>query len=494
MTDIMTAMMTAMMTAIMGDSQAWACPSCEVHSPGGCLSADRAAVRLQPGRLSVCPVHICAHAPFTGFIQNHITDFIYFIFMLQTSYTCFHTIAFSMRLCYYISMNLLFFDIECAAVFSNDTAFICAFGYVLCNDRFRIISKKDILINPKVKFHLTGRKDQKDLELPYNMEVFKTCPTLKEVCPDIRALLEDKNNLVYGHAVHNDVGFLIKDFKRCGLPAPHFSFSDTQLIYMTMMNDFTAQPSLETIAEKYGIQFEAHRAVDDAYATMRILKAMCEELGCKEQDLKKRFSLTRGSTHKGETVLPSSAAYDAYKKDLAEKREARLQEKIAAMDDYEREVYENRANRSKDPKIVKARKEFYDFIKSLEEKTEGPMFGQVFSFYEELQLDMKRSERLVRRIYDLGGMYMQFVSRCTIYVEEDEGTSAHTEHAHERKKKDPGCIRILKLADLEEMLFGDSPEAVQDTLTQSTLAQGPAAQDTAEQDTAERDTDVPGNE
>ena len=51
-------------------------------------------------------------------------------------------------------MKYLFFDIECAGVFKN-VAKICAFGYCLTDEKFNILEKEDILINPQGGFHLT---------------------------------------------------------------------------------------------------------------------------------------------------------------------------------------------------------------------------------------------------------------------------------------------------------------------------------------------------
>ena len=105
-------------------------------------------------------------------------------------------------------MNLLFFDIECASVYKT-TAKICAFGYVLCDENFNIIKKEDILINPKGKFHLTDGRGEHGLVLPYEYTEFKKYPVFPQVYQTIRDLLEDKNNLVYGHATLNDVNYCL---------------------------------------------------------------------------------------------------------------------------------------------------------------------------------------------------------------------------------------------------------------------------------------------
>ena len=59
-------------------------------------------------------------------------------------------------------MRYLFFDIECC-----NGRNICEFGYVITDDNFNILEKKDFIINPENKFNLTGRPDGRDLYLFY---------------------------------------------------------------------------------------------------------------------------------------------------------------------------------------------------------------------------------------------------------------------------------------------------------------------------------------
>ena len=86
-------------------------------------------------------------------------------------------------------MNLVFFDIECAGVHKT-YAKICAFGYVMCDEKFNIIEKRDILINPKGRFELTDRRGDKGIVLPYNYDEFKNYPKFSAVYPEIKASLE----------------------------------------------------------------------------------------------------------------------------------------------------------------------------------------------------------------------------------------------------------------------------------------------------------------
>ena len=57
-------------------------------------------------------------------------------------------------------MRYLAFDIECC-----DGKHICEFGYVIADDKFKILEKDIILINPESRFDLAERSGSKGLNL-----------------------------------------------------------------------------------------------------------------------------------------------------------------------------------------------------------------------------------------------------------------------------------------------------------------------------------------
>ncbi len=317
-----------------------------------------------------------------------------------------------------IQMNLLFFDIECACVYKN-TAKICAFGYVLCDDKFNIIEKKDILVNPKGRFHLTDGKGENGIVLPYNYEDFRSYPTFPEVYPEIQALLENKGNMVYGHAVENDIKYLNLETRRYGLQPLHFSFSDTQLIYRTLTGDFTKCPGLETMASQLGVDFEPHRSEDDAYVTMCVLKKICEKMGCNVYELRKKLKLHRGSVDNRCINPPMS---DTYREFLEKRRaEKELKEKVMA--------------------------ELTEHLTTKREKPAGALKGCTFNFNPELEADLSKSIPLIDSIYDRGGVYSHHMTHCNIYVEGEADDTIRTKMAREREN-----VTIVDEKKLEEML------------------------------------------
>ncbi|MGN0804351.1 MAG: exonuclease domain-containing protein [Candidatus Coproplasma sp.] len=317
-------------------------------------------------------------------------------------------------------MNLLFFDIECASVYKY-TAKICAFGYVLCDESFNIIAKEDILINPKGKFHLTDGRGERGLVLPYEYNEFKNYPLFKEVYPKIRSLLEDKNNFVFGHATLNDVNYLNLETKRFRLPSFKFEFSDSQLMYMTSIGDFSRQFGLEYITGNLNVEFTPHRAADDAYATMRVVEALSKKHGCKGDEIDKLLGINKGFINDYRIVKPDSASFKKYRDKCAE-------------DKAEHE---------------KRKQKFYNAI-TRRYKTESEKFkGTVFNFSRLLEDNISKSIPYVEKIYKNGGKYTSKLSQCSVYVCTDDDDSVRTRNARETDG-----LTIISDSKLSELLNG----------------------------------------
>ena len=314
-------------------------------------------------------------------------------------------------------MNLVFFDIECASV-NKMTAKICAFGYVVCDEKFNIIKKEDILINPKGGFHLTDRKGNKGLILPYQYSEFKKYPPFKEVYPFIKSLLEDKNTVVLGHSILNDVKYLNLETKRFHLPSFDFQFLDSQLMFMSHTGDFTHQSGLEHIAGDLGVEFTPHRAVDDAYATMRVVEAICRAEGCAIGELIKLYGLNRGRIKNYNIYSPSSAGVRDYHKKVAEEKKERSQKRI----------------------------EFFNYVSRKRAKRNGAFYGKVFTFSRAIEDDIERAKQLCDEIYLKGGRYSHHLKDCSFYICEKDDDTQRTASARSMQ------ITVTDIEGLKEIL------------------------------------------
>ena len=288
-------------------------------------------------------------------------------------------------------MKYLFFDIECSVV-SKSAAKICAFGYCLTDEKFHILEKEDLLINPQGGFHLTDRKGTQGLVLPYEYAKFKNYPTFLQRAEKIYALLQDSDTLVVGHATMNDVKYLNLESKRFNLPSFQFNFADTQFLYMNRVGEFSRQFGLGVIAEQLGVEFVAHRAVDDAYATMRIAEALCraEGEGVTLSDLIEKYEITTGRIENYEISLTTSKGLELYRIEQEKRKEAR----------------------------EKAKVEFYRFADREKRKRakEGLLKNQTVCFSHPLELELPLSKKLLSAAFAQGAFFTSHAEVCDVYV------------------------------------------------------------------------------
>lgn len=316
-------------------------------------------------------------------------------------------------------MQYLFFDIECSVV-SKNVAKICAFGYCLTDEQFQIIEKEDILINPQGGFHLTDRKGTQGLVLPYEYSDFKKYPTFLEKADKIYALLQDENTLVAGHATMNDVKYLNFESKRFNLPSFKFSFTDTQFLYMNRIGDFTRQFGLGVIAEELGVQFTAHRAVDDAYATMKIAEAMCHAEGCSLPQLIEKYEVTLGKIENYEITLPTSKVMVEHKKAQEKRKEERERQKA----EFHIFADKEKRRRAKD----------------------GKLKGKRICFSHPLEMQLPLSKRLLSAAFAQGAFLTYRAEECDMYVCFENEGGARLKSAQTAK------ARVLSPEEFEEYL------------------------------------------
>lgn len=305
-------------------------------------------------------------------------------------------------------MKYLFFDIECSVV-SKNAAKICAFGYCLTDEQFHILEKEDILINPQGGFHLTDRKGTQGLVLPYEYSDFKKYPTFLEKAEKIYALLQDKDTLVAGHATMNDVKYLNLESKRFQLPSFAFTFADTQFVYMNRIKEFSRQFGLGSIAQELGVEFTAHRAVDDAYATMKVAEAMCKAEGLTFPELIKKYEITLGKIENYEIMQTSSAAQIAYKQEQERRKEEREKRKAAFHIFADRE----KRKRAKD----------------------GRLKGKNVCFSHPLEIETELAKRLLSAAFAQGAFFTTRAEECDVYVCFEGESGARLKSVQERKAR-----------------------------------------------------------
>lgn len=174
-------------------------------------------------------------------------------------------------------MKYLFFDIECANCFEG-TGKIYSFGYVLTDEYFKVISSKDILINPDVK-----KWDWYVLKnfLSYKKSFIEIQPRFDEKFNEINNLLEQEDALVIGFAVQNDIKFLSSECTRYNLKLSTFDYLDLYNLIKKIENREVNSLSNEYFKYTNKLATTAHRSDEDAFLTLEIFK----ELNNKHENL-----------------------------------------------------------------------------------------------------------------------------------------------------------------------------------------------------------------
>lgn len=193
-------------------------------------------------------------------------------------------------------MKLLFFDIECANCFNN-IGKICEFGYILTDENFNETDRQIFLINPKERFDWYVVKKM----LAYDKKDYLSSPDYPHYFDKIKALFADKDVMIFGHTVNTDMRYLNDEAGRYGLPYFDCKFYDAKFMYNTYANTPGKSFGVARICTELGIELPGHehRSVDDAYATMLIVKEICKRMDVDVHGLIERCEDCVGQTENG---------------------------------------------------------------------------------------------------------------------------------------------------------------------------------------------------
>ena len=157
-------------------------------------------------------------------------------------------------------MNFLAVDVETA---NADFASICAVGFVYFKDG--AVSKRlGLLINPEDEFD------------PVNIGIHgieaahvASAPTMAQIFPAINNAL---NTTVVVHHTHFDKVALCRAAERYGFSSPACKWLDSARVARRAWKQYSKRGyGLRNLATEFGIEFEHHNAVEDAYAAGEIL-------------------------------------------------------------------------------------------------------------------------------------------------------------------------------------------------------------------------------
>lgn len=170
-------------------------------------------------------------------------------------------------------MKFLFFDIECSN--GHD---ICSFGYCLTDQKFKLLKKEDVVINPESKIILSKKGQPAKMQLAYSQEYFNKQNPFSFYYPKIVSLLTNKKYIIFGHALQSDFSYLNIACKRYNLPTIAIQGYDMQKLHHILYRTQHIE-SLEKIVEELDIEksFLYHKSSEDAHATMLVTRQIFEE-------------------------------------------------------------------------------------------------------------------------------------------------------------------------------------------------------------------------
>lgn len=302
-------------------------------------------------------------------------------------------------------MKYLFFDIEC-----SDGYHICSFGYVLVDEKMKIVEKNDIVMNPESKFILAPKKSRPRIQLAYSEEYFYKHGNFASQYDDIKKILSRKNQIIFGHSIASDFRFLIYACQRYNLPSLALEGYDTQKIYQIFSNTSHVE-SLEKIVDELNIQtdFQYNKSSDDAHATFLIAKRMCKKDGISFNEFIKKYH----------DCLVTTADFNN--------------------------------------KPIKER--FSDKLEKLKEKYASIKKNGCIAFSEVLNT-LKNDQRIyvIEKIYEKGYNFSTKIKECSIFVK-GEGESERQKYCEElsragKRIKIISLDEFIKIIDLKDNFLG----------------------------------------
>jgi len=226
-------------------------------------------------------------------------------------------------------MKYLFFDIECANNFKYNST-ICSFGYTLTDEAFNVIKCEDLVMNPESTFKEYLLQEGSDCTLAYTEEYFLKQPNFKYFYPKIQKLLTDKNNIICGFSVENDINYLYSNCRRYKKDFLHFNGFDIQLLlkekYEKQLN---LQKAMDNLKIDYS-SFQSHKSSDDSYMTMLVFKAFCEQNNISPKDVVNRrdFNISLNDVIYKEKIRRFREFYENKIKKLMDKPTRQAQKNI----------------------------------------------------------------------------------------------------------------------------------------------------------------------
>ena len=182
-------------------------------------------------------------------------------------------------------MKIVFFDME----FANGKipGSVYSIGYVQTDHKFKLTEPQtDLLMNPDCEWNAYVRSHI----LAYPMRIVKEAALFPVYYKRLKRLL-CKADLVVGFAVKNDTVALRRACERYGLKPLEFDCLDMERVCKTYKDHPEAHGLSGYVRAYCGVEPKnQHRSDGDAYATMMLLRAVCELHELSPKKIKQEFA------------------------------------------------------------------------------------------------------------------------------------------------------------------------------------------------------------
>lgn len=313
-------------------------------------------------------------------------------------------------------MNYLAFDIEAANGYKAYS--ICSIGIVIANERFEIVSRQNIWINPKTSYNLNGTRKNVGIDLHLDKKLLDSSPDFSQVYDVIKGYLTNPEYLVFGHAVDADVRMINSACQRYKLPCIEFEFIDSQLLYKLYKGDKDVH-GLDKIAAEIGVEFCQHNSEEDAYATMRTLQYLVEDSGKTVNDLLVAYHVRKGSNKSFDITRSVSLDGQVSKKQLTQVAITKI-------------------------------KAYCQKVNPISKK----YAGKAFCLARSLELaDSETLYNVLKAIVQNGGRYVSKLVKCNVYVYNDVETEQDT--MRQKRVDELHKQGLIKTATVLDILKGE---------------------------------------
>lgn len=306
-------------------------------------------------------------------------------------------------------MRYLCFDIECC-----DGQHICEFGYVITDENLAVQKKGILLINPREKFRLTGRRDGRDISLHFEEEQYNAAEEFDRHYDKILQLITYRPQTIIGFSCKNDKMFLKTACQRYDKSEINYFAIDLQAYVKRLWRG--GRMSLEALADELKVVRDdclIHKSDDDAEITMRCMRALCEREGCSIDELIKKCNKDDFGFFLDDIVdAPQRVSKNERRQGLAV---------------------------------------FLERVKPTTKTENAWVAGKKFclsKIYE--QNRTKDCMVLIQMLIDAGGRYVQKVSECDCYV-----TCAEDSEDDKKNRRYSAALRYIATGDLEAVRYDE---------------------------------------